>query len=144
MTQLKFNAQYKHARLLGLLLAEALSESQERPEAIIPMPLHVQRFQERGFNQSIEIANIVAKQLKIPLLLTHCIRHKNTPHQTELSRAERQKNVKGCFSLAQSINVQHVAIVDDVMTTGSTMQELSTVLKRSGVARVDAWVCARA
>ncbi|MEQ1635825.1 MAG: ComF family protein [Methylococcales bacterium] len=144
ITQLKFNAQYKHARLLGLLIAEALSEKTEPPEAIIPMPLHPKRFRERGFNQSIEIAKIIAKQLNLPLLLKHCIRHRDTPHQTGLTRAQRHKNVRNSFMQVKPIPFRHVVILDDVMTTGSTLHELATVLKKSGVERVDAWVCARA
>ncbi|MFI3138007.1 MAG: ComF family protein [Methylococcaceae bacterium] len=145
IAHLKFNAQYKHARLLGLLLAEALQFSTApRPEAIIPMPLHPNRYQERGFNQSVEIARTVAQQLQIPLLLNHCIRNRDTGHQTQLSRAERLKNVRQCFTFTQPIHAKHIALVDDVMTTGATLQELAEVLKKSGVQRVDAWVCAHA
>ncbi|NOT84390.1 MAG: ComF family protein [Methylococcaceae bacterium] len=144
ITQLKFNAQYKHARLLGLLLAEALSEYPELPQAIIPMPLHPNRFRDRGFNQSIEIAKIVAKRLQIPLLLNHYIRQRDSPHQTHLTRAERRKNVRNSFMQVKPVPLQHIAIVDDVMTTGSTLHELAQVLKKSGIQKVDAWVCARA
>ncbi len=144
ITHLKFNAQYQHARLLGLLLTDALRNKPDYPEAIVPMPLHPKRYQERGFNQSIEIARIVAGQLDIPLLLNHCIRHRDTLHQTRLTRAERRKNVRNSFTQVRSLTAQHVAIIDDVMTTGSTLHELASVLKKSGVQRVDAWVCARA
>lgn len=144
ITHLKFNAQFKHARLLGLLLAEALAQAPARPEAIIPMPLHPKRFQERGFNQSIEIAHTVAKQLQLPLYLNYCVRHRNTPHQTNLTRTERLKNMHNSFSVRKPIPAQHVAILDDVMTTGSTLNELAVVLKNAGVQRVEAWVCARA
>lgn len=141
---LKFNAQYKHARLLGLLLAEAINLNPIRPEAIIPMPLHPSRYKERGFNQSIEIAKTVAKQLKIPLLLNHCIRNRGTEHQTHLSKTERRKNVSNCFTQLQPLPFEHVAIIDDVMTTGSTAHELAKTLKAAGTQRVDMWVCAHA
>lgn len=143
VTHLKFNTQYKHARLLGSLLAEAFSKSAERPEAIIPMPLHPNRFKERGFNQSIEIARVVSKQLQMPLLLNHCIRHRDTLHQTHLTQTKRRENVRNSFALIKPVPVKHVAILDDVMTTGSTLHELALVLKNAGVKRVDAWACAR-
>lgn len=144
VTQLKFNAQYKHARLLGTLLSDALKTQVDRPQAIVPMPLHPNRFRERGFNQSIEIARIISKNLRIPLLLNHCTRHRDTLHQTLLTRAERQKNVHNSFKLINPIPFSHIAILDDVMTTGSTLHELALVLKNAGVERVDAWVCSRA
>lgn len=121
-----------------------LSNHLQLPEAIIPVPLHPQRYRERRFNQCIEIGLTLAKQLQLPLLVNHCIRHRNTPHQTELSKTQRLKNMRNAFSLVQPIPAKHVAILDDVMTTGSTLHELAAVLKKSGVRRVDAWVCARA
>ncbi len=141
---LKFNRQYKNARLLGSLLASHLNKTAEMPELIIPVPLHKQRYQDRGFNQSIEIAHILSKQLNIPLNTTSCIRHRDTPHQINLHANQRKKNVKNAFKIISPITAYHVAIFDDVMTTGSTVNELAKVLKKSGVNRVDIWVCARA
>ncbi|MCX7097868.1 MAG: double zinc ribbon domain-containing protein, partial [Methylococcales bacterium] len=82
---LKFGAHYKNARLLGLLLAEHLQQTAQRPELILPVPLHKARYRERGFNQALEIAKTVAKQLQIPLVLDTCIRQRDTPHQTALT-----------------------------------------------------------
>jgi ComF family protein len=144
VTGLKFNAHYAHARLLGLLLAEFLDANAEKPDLILPVPLHKNRYRQRGFNQSVEIAQIVAKELGIPLTLKHCQRCRDTAHQTQLTAKQRRKNLKNAFSLTKPISAYHVAIVDDVMTTGATAQELSAILKRSGVKRVDVWVCARA
>jgi len=144
ITTLKFRADYKNARLLGLLLAEHLQKTAEKPDCILPVPLHKSRYRERGFNQSIEIARTVAKELQIPLDLNSCRRHRDTPHQTALSGKQRRKNMKNAFSIIKPINAQHIAILDDVMTTGSTVHELAAVLKKAGVSRVDVWVCARA
>ncbi len=144
ITQLKFNAQYKHARLLGLLLAERLSDATTLPQAIIPVPLHPLRFRERQFNQCIEIGKVVSQQLKIPLLLDSCIRLRDTPQQANLTRKQRLRNLHQAFALNHSIALEHIALLDDVMTTGTTLHELAYVLKKNGVSRVDAWVCARA
>jgi len=141
---LKFQKHYKNARLLANLLSTHLDKTAETPELIIPMPLHKQRYKERGFNQSFEIAKTVSKQLKVPIDSRSCIRQRNTPHQTNLSAKQRHKNMNNAFQVIKSIDAQHVAILDDVMTTGSSANELAKVLKKSGVARVDVWVCARA
>lgn len=144
ITQLKFGHRYKHARLLGTLLANCLAESTELPECIIPVPLHRNRYGQRGFNQSIEIARHLSKQLDIPLDLNSCVRSRNTPHQAELAAKQRRKNIKNAFSIIKPLPYQYVAIVDDVMTTGATVEALAHVLKRHGVSQVDVWVCARA
>ncbi|WP_371744922.1 ComF family protein [Methylobacter sp. S3L5C] len=144
ITSLKFGAHYKNARLLGLLLAEHLKQTTQRPDLILPVPLHKIRYQQRGFNQAIEIAKTVAKELKIPLDLNSCIKHRDTPHQTALTAKQRRKNIKNAFSIINPIHAQHIAILDDVMTTGSTAHELAYLLKKAGVDQVDVWVCARA
>lgn len=141
---LKFNRQYKNARLLGYLLANYLQKNAEIPEFIIAVPLHKQRFQERGFNQSIEIAKTVSKILNIPILTRACVRTRNTLHQTSLPAKQRHKNIKNAFVVRSLITARHVAILDDVMTTGATVNELAKVLKKAGVVKVDVWVCARA
>lgn len=144
ITQLKFQQRYKHARLLGTLLANYLAETTELAECIIPIPLHPKRYRQRGFNQSIEIARHLSNQLAIPLDLNSCVRQKDTPHQTGLPAKQRRKNIKNAFSVIKPLHYQHIAIVDDVMTTGATAEALAQALKRHGVSRVDVWVCARA
>jgi ComF family protein len=129
---------------LGTLLADFLSHNGAMPDLILPVPLHKDRYRERGFNQSIEIARVVASRLKIPLDLSSCLRHRNTFRQTDLSAKQRRANLHNAFMINRPLTVQHVAILDDVMTTGSTANELAKTLKKSGVNRVDIWVCARA
>ncbi len=144
VTKLKFGGHTKNARLLGLLLAEHLKQTAQLPELIIPVPLYKKRYRERGFNQALEIAKTVGKSLNIPLDMTSCHRMHDTPHQIGLTALQRRKNLEKAFTLIKPIKAQHVAILDDVMTTGSTVNELASLLKKSGIERVDVWVCARA
>lgn len=144
ITTLKFRADYKNARLLGQLLAEHLRQTAEKPELILPVPLHPSRYRQRGFNQTIEIARTVARELHIPLDLNSCHRHRDTPHQSDLDAGKRRKNLKNAFTVVKPIDAKHIAILDDVMTTGSTAHELAATLKKAGLDRVDVWVCARA
>ena len=144
ITQLKFHRHYHYARLLGSLLAEHIASHCELPECLVPVPLHPARYRERGFNQSLEIARHLAKRLAIPLNFECCVRSRNTPHQIDLPAAQRMKNMKQAFSLIRPLPHRHIAIIDDVMTTGATASALAQALKRQGAERVDVWVCARA
>ncbi len=142
--QLKFHHHLPSARLLGNLLADYLEKTAELPDCIIPVPLHKNRYRERGFNQSIEIARILSKRLNIKLDIHSCIRHRDTEHQVGLTGEQRNENIKNAFSISRNFNAKHVAIIDDVMTTGSTVHELALALKMSGCQRVQIWVCAKA
>lgn len=141
---LKFHRQFKNARLLGNLLTQNISRNIITPEVLMPVPLHPSRYKERGFNQAIEIARTVSKQLTIPLDLQTCIRIRDTEHQTQLNAKARRKNLKNAFQTRQTLSARHIAIIDDVMTTGSTSRELANCLKKAGAERIDVWVCARA
>lgn len=142
--QLKFHAHYPSARLLGNLLADYLQKTAQLPDCIIPVPLHKNRYRERGFNQSIEIARVLAKRLNVPLDLKSCIRSRDTAHQVGLNALQRNKNIKNAFTVLTNFQAKHVALVDDVMTTGSTVHELAFALKMAGCERVQIWVCAKA
>ncbi|BBL59140.1 ComF family protein [Methylomonas koyamae] len=142
--QLKFGRDYKNARLLAMLLGEHIAAGAELPELLLPMPLHPKRYRERGFNQSIEIARHLARRFDIPLDLYSAVRSRDTLHQAGLPAKQRLKNMRGAFRLQKTLQADHVAIVDDVMTTGATVSALAGVLKQAGVGRVDVWVCARA
>lgn len=141
---LKFNKAYPCARLLGQLLSEALIGSSEKPELLIPIPLHKSRYRQRGFNQATEIARTVSKHLKIPLELNACKRALPTQPQTELPAKQRLKNIKNAFQIVKPIQAQHVAILDDVVTTGATVNELAKQLRKSGVKMIEIWAIARA
>ncbi|HEY0722141.1 MAG TPA: ComF family protein [Gammaproteobacteria bacterium] len=140
---LKFHQGLAHARLLGQLLADAVEASESRPQLIIPVPLHPKRLRERGYNQALEIARPAAKRLNIPISLDHVQRTRHTETQTRLKYRERHKNMRGVFEVARAVP-RDVAIVDDVVTSGSTVTALAKVLKQAGAERVDIWAVARA
>lgn len=144
IAQLKFSHQYKNARLLATLMARHIVQCAELPDCIVPVPLHLNRYRQRGFNQSIELARHLSKLLELPVDFKSCVRSRDTAHQTSLPAKQRRKNMRLAFNIEKKLHFQHVAIVDDVMTTGATASELALVLKQSGVDRVDVWVCARA
>ncbi len=119
-----------------------------RPDSMIAMPLHPARLQERGFNQSLELARRLEKKLHIPVLTNVCERVRDTPPQSTLSRNARNKNMQQAFACTknfstQDLSGQHIAIVDDVMTSGASLNEVARVLRAAGASEVSAWVIAR-
>lgn len=144
--RMKFGKKLIYTYLLGKLLAEYIKGLQIKamPEVLIPVPLHPKRLRERGFNQSTEIANILKKYLKLPVDQSVLIRKKPTQAQTRLKAKDRNKNLRGAFYSPKSTNYEHVALIDDVLTTGSTAQEASKILKKQGVKQVSVWCLARA
>jgi ComF family protein len=118
-------------------------QNQNPPDCIIPVPLHPLRLKQRGFNQALEIARPIAKKLKIPIDTTHCLRIVATLPQAAISATARKHNIKNAFIVNPLLKAKHVAIVDDVLTTGSTVTELAQRLKKSGVQKIDIWCCAR-
>ena len=140
---LKYGGQLALAKLLGELLAEAVAD-QARPETILAMPLHPARLKTRGFNQALEIAKVIAKRLHMSLAPDLVQRVVDTTPQASLPIDARHTNVKGAFACEQDLRGQHVAVVDDVMTSGATLNELAKILKRAGAAQVDVWIVARA
>ncbi len=114
-----------------------------RPDCIVPMPLHPARLRERGFNQSLELARRIGRKLHIPLLDNVCQRVRDTPPQAALRWKERNRNVRRAFTCAANLSGQHVAVVDDVMTSGASLQELALALRAAGAREVSAWVIAR-
>ena len=141
---LKFNQKLYVARLLGELMAEHCAQEGARPDVIIPVPLHTGRLRERGFNQALELARPIAAHLRIPINVHACQRTRSTAAQSDLPAGQRVKNIKGAFELTKRIQVRRVAIIDDVMTTGATVDELARTLIANGVEDVHIWVCARA
>jgi len=141
---LKFSGQLAQARLLGELMASWLVAIVDAPpEHIIPVPLHNTRLRERGFNQAVELARPIARQFNQSLNIAGVQRTRATSPQSDLSRKERLKNIKGAFEVVKPLSGS-VVIVDDVMTTGSTAHELARAMLDAGAERVEVWVCARA
>ena len=147
---LKFQQQLALAPLLGRLLAEELlpligagDAFSVWPEVIMPVPLHPHRLRERGFNQALELARPLARQLQIPLDLKVCQRIHHTVPLSSLTAKARRSAIRGAFAVTTPSRYRHVVLLDDVVTTGSTVNELATLLLRSGVERVDVWALAR-
>lgn len=142
---LKFRHKLHMARLLAELMARHIADTiDDRPETIIPVPLHPSRLRQRGFNQALELSRPIAARLNIPLATNLCQRVRATPNQTQLPANMRRSNVRGAFEINTQKLPGHVAIIDDVMTTGSTVEELAYSLTRAGVKRVEVWTLARA
>ena len=137
---LKFRGQLALAPLMGDLLVEKIGE---QIDLVVPVPLSRERLRERGYNQAAEIARHVAKQRRVRLELTVIIRERNTLAQSDLPWSDRARNVRGAFRCERSLDGAAIAVVDDVMTTGATLDELAATLKRAGAARVVNWVVAR-
>ncbi len=140
---LKFHRQLHLAPVLGRLMAEALA-TRDLPERLLPVPLHPKRLRERGYNQALELARPIARTLGIPLETRACLRVRPTPAQAGLPARRRRVNVAGAFRLARPLQARHVAVVDDVVTTGSTVQALALELIRGGAERVEVWSLSRA
>ncbi len=147
ISAIKFYNKWYYTQMLGKLFAKRLLQTRSKekwPELIIPVPLHHKRLRKRGFNQALEIAKPIAKAFNIPIDTQSIQRIKNTLPQSELSKASRQKNIKKAFHLGKPIIANHIAIFDDVITTGNTITELSQALKHHGVKTIEVWCCARA
>jgi ComF family protein len=115
------------------------------PQMIIPVPLHKRRLRERGYNQAWELARPLARSFGVPCRHHVLCRVRYTDAQTGLDASQRRRNLRGAFAISDSAVLPfHVAILDDVFTTGATLAECAATLKRAGVARVDVWALARA
>jgi len=114
------------------------------PDVLIPVPLHASRLRQRGYNQALELARPIAKQLNLSIDVHSCLREKATTEQTGLSAKLRKSNLKNAFTVNGDFRDKQVTIIDDVMTTGSTVNELSQQLINAGARQVNVWVCARA
>jgi ComF family protein len=112
-------------------------------DLIVPLPLHPTRLAERGFNQAAEIAKALSRLTGIATDAQLARRVRNTARQTALPWRERAANMRQAFACERDLSGMRVAVVDDVMTTGATLDEFARTLKRSGAARVENWVVAR-
>jgi ComF family protein len=142
---LKYGHQLILAPWLGERLGERLANRCTSPaDLVIPLPLHTGRLRERGFNQAVEIARPLARQLSCPLEIDTVIRRHATRPQAELPLKERAGNVRGAFECARDLAGRSVYLVDDVMTSGATLNECARILKLHGASRVVLAVIARA
>lgn len=139
----KYGGRLDWAALLGRQLAHHMHAHVPDFDAIVPVPLHRTRLRERGYNQSLELARPIIKRLKIPLL--HAVRRlRATPSQASLSAEERTKNVRHAFAINGEVTGRSVAVVDDVVTSGATVEAVARCLLKAGAKRVEILAVARA
>jgi ComF family protein len=140
----KFGADLAAGRVLSMLwLREPCPVN--LPQLLLSVPLHRSRLRRRGYNQALELARPLARAAGVPLRHDALVRRRSTTAQTELDATARRRNVHGAFAVREGASLPaHVAILDDVMTTGATLAECARVLRHAGVQRVDVWSLARA
>lgn len=141
--EFKFQHKLHLAGLLSRLFCDQLPSTLALPDLIVPIPLHPRRLRERGFNQSLELARGVAAELNLKIDRRSCRRIRATPPQSGLDKTARSKNLRAAFVADSSLSGRHIALFDDVITTGATVTAASQALLRAGASRVDVWALAR-
>ncbi len=130
------------AEALAQRLADQLLPNLPLPDLIVPMPLHPARLRERGFNQALEIARRLGERLNLPCRHA-CRRVRETSPQAGLDLKARKRNLRGAFVCDEALTGKRIALLDDVMTSGSSLNELAQAARRAGAVEVSAWVVAR-
>lgn len=149
INRFKHQAQWPQGRLLGEMLAQhlqhAFSEGLPRPDLLLPVPLGRKRLRQRGFNQAQMLAEWLERALQLPVQNHWLLRLHEGAHQQELDAAARRRNLRQAYGLSARAAVTglHLALVDDVLTTGATAEALARLLLRAGARRVDAYCLAR-
>ena len=141
--EFKYNEGLYLSSFFTSLILQAIPTEAKTTECLIPVPLHHKRLRKRGFNQAALLTKQLGQALKLPYNLTYCTKIINTATQASLNAKHRKANLKNSF-LVKSNKYKHVTLIDDLLTTGSTVNELAKTLKQQGVSRVDVWCCARA
>jgi ComF family protein len=139
---LKYRGDLACARPLAAGLADAL-ENEPYPDLIVPMPLARARLASRGFNQAMEISHLVATEFGLDISVNICRRTREATPQANLPWKQRATNIRNAFTCDVDVNGKSVAVVDDVLTTGATLNELARTLKRRGASKVIGWIAAR-
>ena len=146
LTRLKFSRNLAAGRVLSELWIDAARTALPTlPQTLIAVPLHPDRLRERGYNQALELARPLARSFGVALRSDVLVRTRATSAQSNLDADARHRNLRGAFSILPDVALPaHVALFDDVMTTGTTLRECARALVSAGVARVDVWAVARA
>ncbi len=142
VARFKFSADLAAGAYLGSALARAVA-SEARPDLLVASPASTARLRERGFNPALLLAKRVGRTLGLVVDAGALAKVRHTPPQSGLDRASRRRNLRDAFESRRSVEGMHVAVVDDVMTTGSTLAGLTDVLRKAGARRVSGWVVAR-
>ena len=140
---LKYAGDRALGRAFGQLLAEAAAVRRSHVDAIVSVPLHPRRLMQRGYNQALEIARSTAATLRLPILRAGIARTRETPPQAQLDCLQRRSNLTGAFTVTRQLIGCRLAIVDDVITTGATMNALASELRAAGARHVEGWAIAR-
>lgn len=141
---LKYQARFHQARLLAELLSAALPrDATSTLDRILPVPVRFGRRMARGYNQCTVLASHVSRALDLPLQIRGVRMIRQPAEQIGQSAAQRHRNLRGAFSIECDLTGQHVALLDDVMTTGATLEALALAARKAGAARVTAWALAR-
>ncbi len=144
VTGLKYGGQLSYGRVLGNLLADELERTGAPiPDALLPMPMHLSRYRQRGFNQALELASWCGPRLGVRIRSHWATRHVDTPALAALNKASRELEIRGAFQADTAVKGKHIAIVDDVLTTGASSSELARELYDTGAQSVSLWVVAR-
>lgn len=141
------HCKYGHETGVTAFFADSLAaglDARGEVDLLLPMPLHPKRLAQRGFNQAAEITRRLAPALGLPWRANACRRTRDTPSQAGLDLDARRRNLRGVFSCDLDLAGKRVALVDDVMTSGSSLDELARAVRRAGATEVHAWVVARA
>lgn len=139
---MKYGEQLALAHAFAKQLLHRIDKS-NLPDYVIAMPLHPAKLRERGFNQSLLLAATVARELKLKLLPNACQRVRDTPPQSALPWKERKKNVRNAFCCDMDLTGKRIALVDDVLTTGASLNALAEAVSKKGAIEISAWVVAR-
>lgn len=146
----KYHQQLIYGRLLAHLLQQAVAQhyherQQALPDLLIPMPLHRARQAQRGYNQALELARPIARLLNLPLDRHSLVRQRPTAPQQGLDAQARRQNLQNAFACRHPDRIagKHLAMIDDVVTTGTTVNEASRILLNAGAASVSIWCVAR-
>lgn len=143
LVALKFHGARAAGRALGLLLAEAAAAHRADVDALVAVPLHAPKLRRRGYNQSAEIARSAGRRLELPVLGAGLRRLRGGPPQIELRAEARRTHPRGAFAAARGVAGLRIAVVDDVITTGATVNACADALLDAGACAVQAWAVAR-
>ena len=143
--EFKFHQQLAAGKILAGILCDYLAERRHQlPQALVPIPLHARRMRQRGFDQSLELSRQLGRQLGIEILDNQLCRTIETAPQSGLNRKERRKNLSHAFAANNARpGLKHIALIDDVMTTGCTFNAASLVMRQSGIATIEVWAVCR-